>query len=246
MKIVILRHADPDYEHDSLTEKGFKEAKLLGDYFHQTFPNIKAFYVSPLGRAQRTFEAVKKYYPEVPVHHCDWLVEFRGKIHRPDQGGRLMACWDLLPEDAQKNPMIYTSDWLNAPLLNEEGCTVRKYAMEEIAEFDKILAIHGYVRNGLFYEVKESNHDVIVFCCHFGIGALLASHLMHCSPYSLWEHTCLLPSSVTVFASEERRQGIAHFRAYQYGSTAHLSLGGEEASFSGRFAEVFTDSERHD
>ena len=29
MRILIIRHGDPDYEHDSLTEKGLREANLL-------------------------------------------------------------------------------------------------------------------------------------------------------------------------------------------------------------------------
>ena len=29
MQFLIIRHGDPDYVHDSLTEKGFREAELL-------------------------------------------------------------------------------------------------------------------------------------------------------------------------------------------------------------------------
>ena len=31
MRILIVRHGDPDYDHDSLTEKGFREAELLSE-----------------------------------------------------------------------------------------------------------------------------------------------------------------------------------------------------------------------
>ena len=31
MKLIIIRHGDPDYEHDTLTEKGIREAKLLSE-----------------------------------------------------------------------------------------------------------------------------------------------------------------------------------------------------------------------
>ena len=31
MEILIVRHGDPDYEHDTLTEKGVVEAKLLAE-----------------------------------------------------------------------------------------------------------------------------------------------------------------------------------------------------------------------
>ena len=31
MKLLIIRHADPDYEKDTLTEKGWREAELLSN-----------------------------------------------------------------------------------------------------------------------------------------------------------------------------------------------------------------------
>ena len=54
MKILIIRHGDPDYSIDSLTEKGHREAAMLAERIAQM--DIAAFYVSPLGRAQKTAE----------------------------------------------------------------------------------------------------------------------------------------------------------------------------------------------
>jgi broad specificity phosphatase PhoE len=48
MRILIIRHGDPDYEKDSLTQKGWHEAELLADKMEKT--DVTAFYVSPLGR----------------------------------------------------------------------------------------------------------------------------------------------------------------------------------------------------
>ena len=31
MRLLFIRHGDPDYEHDSLTPKGEREAELLAD-----------------------------------------------------------------------------------------------------------------------------------------------------------------------------------------------------------------------
>ena len=47
MKLLIARHADPDYSIDSLTEVGWKEAALLADRISRL--EVAAFYVSPLG-----------------------------------------------------------------------------------------------------------------------------------------------------------------------------------------------------
>jgi probable phosphoglycerate mutase len=52
MEIWIVRHADPDYENDSITEKGEREAKLLAERLLKQ--NFAAVYCSPMGRAQKT------------------------------------------------------------------------------------------------------------------------------------------------------------------------------------------------
>ena len=35
MRILLIRHGDPDYEHDTLTEKGRREAELLAKRHHR-------------------------------------------------------------------------------------------------------------------------------------------------------------------------------------------------------------------
>ena len=52
MRLIFIRHGEPDYEHDSLTEKGWREAKLLAARTKDW--HVDDFYVSPLGRAQDT------------------------------------------------------------------------------------------------------------------------------------------------------------------------------------------------
>ena len=54
MKLLIIRHGDPDYTVDSLTEKGRREAELLKSRLLKL--DIKDFYCSPLGRARATAE----------------------------------------------------------------------------------------------------------------------------------------------------------------------------------------------
>ena len=47
MKLLIVRHGDPDYSIDSLTEKGWKEAEYLSERLSKL--DIKDFYVPLLG-----------------------------------------------------------------------------------------------------------------------------------------------------------------------------------------------------
>ena len=77
MRLLIVRHGDPDYEHDTLTEKGWREAELLAERLSKL--NVKEFYVSPLGRAKDTASLMlQKMNRE--AEECQWLREFDTKI----------------------------------------------------------------------------------------------------------------------------------------------------------------------
>ena len=73
MRLLFIRHGEPDYEHDSLTEKGDREAKLLAEMMAKE--NIDDIYVSPLGRAQRTASFTLEKLGKEAVT-CEWLQEF--------------------------------------------------------------------------------------------------------------------------------------------------------------------------
>ena len=58
MKLLFIRHGDPDYTIDSLTEKGWKEAEFLSEKIAAL--DVRDFYVSPLGRAKDTASCTLK------------------------------------------------------------------------------------------------------------------------------------------------------------------------------------------
>ena len=65
MRILLIRHGDPDYVNDTLTEKGRREAALLAK--RAVSMNMGECYKSPLGRAQDTAENFKKELVEYEV-----------------------------------------------------------------------------------------------------------------------------------------------------------------------------------
>lgn len=98
MKLYFIRHGDPDYEKDSLTEKGFREAKLLAEYLYKTNFHIDHCYISPLGRAKDTARFTLDKL-QVQSVEKEWLQEFPCRIWRPDRGDKKSICWDWLPEN---------------------------------------------------------------------------------------------------------------------------------------------------
>lgn len=242
MKILIIRHADPDYSIDSLTEQGRTEAELLSRMLCKK--EFKEIYVSPLGRARDTAAyTLEKLGREAVV--CDWLREFSPAVKRPDRDARGVA-WDWLPQDWTAIDDFYSFDrWAEVPAMADAG--VKEEYLRVAAGLDGIIEKHGYVREGRFYRAVNPNTDTIALFCHFGVECVLLSHLLGISPMPLWQGFCAAPSSVTTLITEERRKGIASFRAAAFGDTSHLYAGGETPSFSARFCETYDNfDERHD
>mgnify|MGYP002799634309 FL=1 len=77
MRLLFIRHGDPNYEKDSVTEKGAREIGLLADRLVNE--NIAAAYVSPLGRAQVTAQATLSRIGMAGTT-CDWMREFDGTV----------------------------------------------------------------------------------------------------------------------------------------------------------------------
>lgn len=243
MKILIIRHADPDYSIDSLTEKGWVEAECLSEKLVNM--KIDAFYTSTLGRAKDTASLTLKKLKKEPDGVFEWLKEFPGVINRPDCGKSYIA-WDWLPADWTKVEEFYDKDkWGDVPVMAEGE--IRKEYDRVTGEFDKLLAQHGYVREGNCYRAERPNMDTIAVFCHFGSGCVLLSHLLGVSPMVLWHGLCAAPSSVTTVTTEERREGVAAFRMNSYGDVSHLYAKGEEPAFAARFCEMYAnENERHD
>ena len=242
MKLLIIRHADPDYEHDGLTETGKREAARLAERIAPM--EIRDYFVSPLGRARATAVPTLELAGRT-AEVCDWLREFDIPVMRPDLEGPSRVTWDWLPADYLGDARLRADPaWRENEIMQAGGVGE---AYDRVTEsFDALLARYGYERKGLLYRVVRPNADTLVFFCHLGSGCVLMSHLMNCSPMVLWQGTALAPSSVSVFVTEERRPVLAAFRASSIGDVSHLYKAGLTPSFAGRFCEIYGNGDRVD
>lgn len=243
MRLLIIRHGDPDYAKDSLTEKGWREAELLSRKISQM--EVDYFYVSSLGRAKDTASLTLQKMGRTATE-CKWLREFWPAIRRPDlEGEQRSIVWDWVPRDWMAEEAYFRPDrWADTDIMREAG--VGGAYAEVIQNFDALLAEHGYVREGKFYRAERPNRDTLALFCHFGMECVLLSRLMNTSPMILWHHLCAAPSSVTTVHTEERCPGKAIFRVSAFGDISHLYVAGEEPSFSARFCETYdSQGERH-
>ncbi len=237
MRLIFIRHGDPDYVNDSLTEKGKREAELLAKRV-ATWDNITHYYASPLGRAQLTAKYSLDPLGITPTT-LDWLQEFPVRIYHPGDNTRMRVAWDLLPDYWRKHPEYFDKDkWVNADLYRESG--VKEEYDHITGEFTKLLAEYGiHEKENVYYTDKPGDDSTLVFFCHLGVSFVLISKLLGMSPTFMWHTFFVATTSVTIVGAEELTPGILNFRIQSLGDTRHLNDGGEPTSRSGYFQDIF-------
>lgn len=234
MRILLIRHAEPDYTIDSLTPKGRVEAELLAARLVR-YP-VQDVYVSPLGRAQATAE----YYLQRAGKEAEtlpWLKEFKGKIPDPETGDPRIA-WDMKPRIWSALPdMESAGKWNDSPAL--QGFDLQEVWKVTTDGMDRLMERYGFRKDGPVWKCTENTDITIALFCHFGIAMAVAGYLMDLSPELLWHRTLMLPSSVTELVTEERIRGEAAFRMIRMGDLTHLEANGEVASTAGLYPMVY-------
>ena len=242
MRVLIIRHGDPYYPTDSLTEKGQREAQLLGERLMKE--HITHAYVSPLGRAKRTAAPFLEK-AGMEATELEWLREFPVSLpaeyaYTTKWGEDGRCLWNMPPHAWTNVPGIYDAEaWRDAPMYTD-GKMQARYDLV-CKGWDDLLAEHGYTRDGAVYRIGdgwEEKKETIALFCHLGLGNVLLSHILHLSVTAVW-HTLFLPTTsvTTVFMEQHLNAPVAHARLVQVGDTSHLYAGNEPVSASGLYSE---------
>ena len=236
MRILLIRHAEPDYTVDSLTPKGWTEAELLSRRLVR-YP-VRDFYVSPLGRARDTAAGTLDKLGRT-AEVLPWLQEFRGSFPDPETGAHRYIAWDVKPRIWSEYPGIMDyRTWLDAPVFDTGN--VREVWHETVQGVEELLGRYGYRKDGPVWRCERNEQFTIALFCHFGISMAILACLTNISPMILWHRVLCLPSSVSEVVTEERIKGEVSFRITKLGDLTHLESAGENRSTAGLFPECFT------
>lgn len=215
MRIIFVRHGEPDYQHDCLTETGKKQAEAASKRLARE--GIDEIYASPMGRAAETAAYTAKLL-NLPVHTLPYMHEISwGGPDIPQEGHPwTLSDWMISQEDFD----FYGKDWRQHPYFKNNIAV--QYLDEISVQFDALLQNQGYRHEGTRYFCETDQQKTIAVFSHGGSGGCVLAHLL-ALPFP---YVCtVLPyefTSVIILEFPVRRGEYVHPRIELFNDAAHI------------------------
>ncbi len=219
MLLYIIRHGDPIYETDSLTERGFRQAEAVAKRMKAA--GIDRVYSSPMGRARLTAEPTCRLLG-LPCHIEEWSHEILDERLTPYPDG-IMKSVSLLPTHVFRE-----NGNVDLPYDQALSCTgFNQSRMHEAAAFiqahgDDFLERLGYRAENGVYRILHPNEERIALFCHSALTRAWLSYLLHIPIHLMWADFCPSHSSVTVLHFPNYPSGFTAPRCLSFSDLSHL------------------------
>ena len=171
MRIIFVRHGEPDYVRDCLTEEGNRQAEAAAERLAEE--GICEIYASPMGRARETADWTARRL-RLPVVVLDYMHEISwGGPGLPEEGHPwTLSDWMI----ERENHDFYAEDWREHPYFKEN--VARRYYDEVTERFDRFLVEQGYRHEGGRYLCAGGTEKTIAVFSHGGSGGCVLAHLL--------------------------------------------------------------------
>lgn len=228
MLLYIIRHGEPIYGPDTLTELGREQAKAVGKRL--SVHGFDRIYSSPNGRARETAQPTCEALGMTP-EILPWASEdlLWRDLAVPDVG------WSFNGDVRQLRASEMTlpdSPWYDAPVF--DGALAPREGYERIAAgADELLRGLGYEHEGQIYRIVNGTNERVALFCHQGVGVTLVSHLLNIPPCLFWTSFDMTHTGVTVIHFEDHGYGYTSAKCLVLSDTAHIYEAGLPYRYSG-------------
>jgi len=205
MLLYIIRHGEPDYATDSLTENGKKQAEALAERL--CTHGFDEIYASPLGRAIQTAQPTCNRL-KIQYSIEEWMSESLAwdDFSVTDNEGE--KNWSFACQNTKLIGSGYTNkDWFSNPVFSSCKSALGGYQRIKNAS-DDFLNRLGYKRDGSTYKIISPSEKRIAAFCHHGFGTAWLSHLLSISPHIFWSSFDIAHSSVTILIFRNNPDGF--------------------------------------
>jgi probable phosphoglycerate mutase len=220
MLLHIIRHGEPDYPTDTLTDKGQKQADMLAERLSKH--GFDEIYASPLGRAIQTAEPTCKKLNQ-PYKIENWMSEdlVWGDFSAIHENG--VRDWVVIGPSTKLIDRVYSlDDWFTNPVFST--CKTMQSGYRRVADSsDEFISRLGYKRDGLCYKPVSPNDKRVAAFCHHMFGTTWLSHLLSIPPNIVWASFDLSHTGVTIVEFKHNENESFAPRCLCFNDTSHLS-----------------------
>lgn len=219
MLLYIIRHGDPIYKTDSLTERGFKQAEAVGKRIAHS--KIDRIFSSPMGRAKLTALPACKYLnKEMQIE--EWTHEIEDERLTTYPNGILQSISkldnNLFRENGQQNLTYDEAFSANA---------IKPTQMKKAVDFiekngNEFLERLGYKYENGVYKILRKNEEKVALFCHSAFTRTWLSILLHIPLNLMWSGFDFTHSGVTIIEFKNHENGYTCPRCLCFSDTSHL------------------------
>lgn len=219
MLLYIVRHGDPDYETDSLTERGKLQAEAVGKRIFDS--KIDRIFASPMGRARETAAPACRLLG-LDCNIEPWAHEIEDDRLTPFPDGKLKSVTDVQNSYYRENGNIdlnYDHAFECQGFCESHMDNAIKYIEENGKIFLEKL---GYKEENGVYRILRKNEEKVALFCHSAFARAWISVLLHIPAHLMWAGFAYTHTGVTVIEFKNYENGFTAPRMLCYSDMSHL------------------------
>ena len=231
MLLYIVRHGDPIYETDTLTERGRLQAEAVGKRMLDA--KIDRIFSSPMGRAKETADpACRLLGIEKEIE--PWTHEIGDERLTPFPDGVMKSI------SVVQNTYYLENGNIDLTYENSYDCTgINQSEMKKAVAYIKengreFLERLGYREENGVYRIIEPNESRVALFCHAAFARAWLSTLLHVPLHIMWASFDYTHTGVTVLEFKNNENGITAPKCLVLSDLSHLYSAGLDLRYNNR------------
>lgn len=219
MILYIIRHGQPNYEKDCLTDLGWQQAEAVGRRMAKS--GINKIFASPMGRAQETATPASRLLG-LTINTENWTHEIGDERLTPFPDGKMKSVSLIQNTYFRENGNldIGYNDACTCPGFRESGMRSKLAFLEENG--NDFLERLGYKYENGVYRIITPNEDKVALFCHAAFSRAWLSILLHVPVHMMWSSFDYDMTGVTVVEFKNNENGVTAPQCLRFSDTSHL------------------------
>lgn len=225
MLLYLVRHGDPNYKLDCLTERGKLEAEALA--LRMKASRIDTVYSSPMGRARETAEPTCRLLKK-PCLIEEWTHEVLSERLTTYPTGEPVSVSRL------QNTLLRENGEISIPF--EKTFTskaLRETEMEKAFIYIRdngrvFLEKLGYREENGIYRILRKNEDRVALFTHAVFTRVWLSEMLHIPLHLMWASFTPTHTGVTILEFKNNADGVTAPKVLCFSDMSHLYANGPD------------------